>query len=123
MICVEGTIYPFIEGDSLPPHARAAIDTFHAAGLEVHVGVLSNMAIGEPDVVLGTLLPAEIASLAKGPPASSKGEVRRDARRSPRPALPGLARGCGRDNRGILRDDASGQDDLARAPDTRRELR
>lgn len=66
MVRGEFTIYPFIEGDALPPHVQAAIDAIGEAGLEVDVGPLSNTILGSADQVLDALHRAESAALAAG---------------------------------------------------------
>jgi uncharacterized protein YqgV (UPF0045/DUF77 family) len=66
MVRGEFTVYPFIEGDALPPHVQAAIDAIAGAGLEVDVGPLSNTVSGPADQVLDALHRAEVAALASG---------------------------------------------------------
>jgi uncharacterized protein YqgV (UPF0045/DUF77 family) len=66
MVRGEFTVYPFIEGDALPPHVQAAIDAIVGSGLEVEIGPLSNMVSGSVDEVLDALHKAEAAALAAG---------------------------------------------------------
>jgi uncharacterized protein YqgV (UPF0045/DUF77 family) len=66
MVRGEFTIYPFIEGESLPPHVQAAIDAITEAGLEVEVGPLSNTITGSAEQVIEALHRGEAAALAAG---------------------------------------------------------
>jgi uncharacterized protein YqgV (UPF0045/DUF77 family) len=66
MVRGEFTVYPFIEGDALPPHVQVAIDAIKETGLEVEVGPLSNTIAGPPHQVLEALHRAESAALAAG---------------------------------------------------------
>jgi uncharacterized protein YqgV (UPF0045/DUF77 family) len=66
MVRAEFTIYPFIEGDALPPHVQVAIDAINNAGLEVELGPLSNTISGSEEQVLDALHRAESAALASG---------------------------------------------------------
>jgi uncharacterized protein YqgV (UPF0045/DUF77 family) len=66
MIRAEFTVYPFIEGMSLPEHVQAAVDALAAAGVETDVGPLSQMVEGETDVVLAGLRAATAAAIAAG---------------------------------------------------------
>jgi uncharacterized protein YqgV (UPF0045/DUF77 family) len=66
MVRGEFTVYPFIEGNALPPHVQVAIDAINEAGLEVEVGPLSNTISGSADQVLDALHRAEAAALAAG---------------------------------------------------------
>jgi uncharacterized protein YqgV (UPF0045/DUF77 family) len=66
MVRGEFTVYPFIEGDALPPHVQVAIDAIKETGLEVEVGPLSNTIAGSPHQVLEALHRAESAALAAG---------------------------------------------------------
>ena len=66
MVMGEFTVYPFIEGDALPPYVQVAIDAINEAGLEVEVGPLSNTVSGSVDQVLDALRRAESAALAAG---------------------------------------------------------
>jgi len=66
MIRVEFTVYPFIEGEALPPYVQAAIDACSAAGLEVEVGALSNIVAGDSERVLAAIREAEAAAVAAG---------------------------------------------------------
>jgi uncharacterized protein YqgV (UPF0045/DUF77 family) len=62
----EFTIYPFIEGMALPSYVQAAIDTIRDAGLDVEVGALSNIVVGDAERVLEALRAAEAAALQAG---------------------------------------------------------
>jgi uncharacterized protein YqgV (UPF0045/DUF77 family) len=66
MVRGEFTVYPFIEGDALPPYVQAAIDAIEEAGLKVDVGPLSNTVSGPAEQVLDALHRAEAAALAAG---------------------------------------------------------
>jgi uncharacterized protein YqgV (UPF0045/DUF77 family) len=66
MVRGEFTVYPFIEGDALPPHVQVAIDAIKRTGLEVDVGPLSNTIAGPADQVLEALHRAETAALSAG---------------------------------------------------------
>jgi uncharacterized protein YqgV (UPF0045/DUF77 family) len=66
MVRGEFTVYPFIEGNALPPHVQVAIDAIKDAGLEVEVGPLSNTIAGPLDRVLEALHRAESAALSAG---------------------------------------------------------
>jgi uncharacterized protein YqgV (UPF0045/DUF77 family) len=66
MVRGEFTVYPFIEGNALPPHVQVAIDAINEAGLEVEVGPLSNTISGSAAQVLDALHRAESAALAAG---------------------------------------------------------
>jgi uncharacterized protein YqgV (UPF0045/DUF77 family) len=66
MVRGEFTVYPFIEGNALPPHVQVAIDAVVEAGLEVDVGPLSNTVTGSVEQVLDALHRAETAALAAG---------------------------------------------------------
>lgn len=62
----EFTVYPFIEGMALPPYVQAAIDTIRQRGLDVEVGALSNVVVGEAERVLDALRAAQVAALGTG---------------------------------------------------------
>lgn len=66
MLRAEFTVYPFEEGQALPPHVQAAVDAARDAGLEVDVGPLSNTLSGETDTVLEALRAAAAGALAAG---------------------------------------------------------
>jgi uncharacterized protein YqgV (UPF0045/DUF77 family) len=66
MIRAEFTVYPFVEGMSLPDYVQAALDAFADAGLEAIIGPLSNTVEGDPEVVLEALRAATQAALATG---------------------------------------------------------
>jgi len=66
MIRAEFTVYPFIEGMSLPEHVQAAVDALTAAGVETDVGPLSQTVEGEAAVVLEGLRAATEAAVAAG---------------------------------------------------------
>lgn len=66
MVRGEFTIYPFIEGNALPPYVQVAIDVIKRAGLSVEVGPLSNTIEGPREAVLAALHEAEAAALSSG---------------------------------------------------------
>ena len=67
MVRGEFTIYPFIEGNALPPYVQVAIDAIKEAGLEVDVGPLSNTVMAATaEQVIEALRRAESAALAAG---------------------------------------------------------
>jgi len=65
-VSAEFTIYPFIEGDALPPHVQAGIEAVRALGIDVEIGALSNTVRGEAEDVLRALHAAEGAAVAAG---------------------------------------------------------
>lgn len=62
----EFTVYPFIEGEALPPYVQAAIDAIAEVGLDVDVGPLSNTISGPAEKVIDALRRAEAAALGAG---------------------------------------------------------
>jgi uncharacterized protein YqgV (UPF0045/DUF77 family) len=62
----EFTVYPFVEGESLPPHVQAGIDAVRGLDVEVEIGPLSNIIRGEGEAVLEALRIAQAACLAAG---------------------------------------------------------
>jgi uncharacterized protein YqgV (UPF0045/DUF77 family) len=66
MLRAEFTIYPFREGETPPSHVEAAIDQLRRAGLEVEVGPLGQVVVGEPGVLLEALRAAEAAAVEAG---------------------------------------------------------
>jgi uncharacterized protein YqgV (UPF0045/DUF77 family) len=66
VIRVEFTVYPFIEGAALPPHAQAAVDAIVSAGFRPEMGPLSQSVIGEAEPVLEAVRAAALAALREG---------------------------------------------------------
>ena len=62
----EFTIFPFLEGNDMPPHVQAGIDAAVALGVPVEIGPLSNTILGEAAEVLEALHAAEAAAVAAG---------------------------------------------------------
>ena len=66
MIRAEFTVYPFVEGMSLPPYAQVAVDAIVAAGLEPEVGPLSQTVTGDAEPVMEAVRAATVAALHEG---------------------------------------------------------
>jgi uncharacterized protein YqgV (UPF0045/DUF77 family) len=66
LVRAEFTIYPFKEGEALPPYVQAGIDAILAMDMAVDVGPLSNTISGEVDRVLEALRAAGVAATASG---------------------------------------------------------
>jgi uncharacterized protein YqgV (UPF0045/DUF77 family) len=66
IVRAEFTIYPFMEGEALPPYVQAGIDAILAMDIAVDVGPLSNTISGEVDRVLDALRGAGFAAMASG---------------------------------------------------------
>ena len=62
----EFTIFPFEEGDDMPPHVQAGLDAIAELGVDVEIGPLSNTIRGTVSQVTDALRAAEAASLAAG---------------------------------------------------------
>jgi uncharacterized protein YqgV (UPF0045/DUF77 family) len=65
-ISAEFTVYPFVEGDSLPPHVQAGIDAVSGLEVEIEIGPLSSTFRGEGHEVLEALRVAEEACIGAG---------------------------------------------------------
>jgi len=66
VIRVEFTVYPFIEGATLPPHAQAAVDAIVDAGLDAELGPLSQTVTGDVEPVLEAIRAATVAAFREG---------------------------------------------------------
>ena len=62
----EFTIFPFEEGDDMPPHVQAGLDAIAALGVDVEIGPLSNTIHGTASQVTDAMRAAEAASFAAG---------------------------------------------------------
>jgi uncharacterized protein YqgV (UPF0045/DUF77 family) len=62
----EFTIFPFEEGDDMPPYVQAGLDAISALGVAVEIGPLSNTIHGTTTEVTEALRAAESASFAAG---------------------------------------------------------
>jgi uncharacterized protein YqgV (UPF0045/DUF77 family) len=62
----EFTIFPFEEGDDMPPYVQAGLDAIAALGVEIEIGPLSNTIHGSATAVTEALRAAEAASFAAG---------------------------------------------------------
>jgi uncharacterized protein YqgV (UPF0045/DUF77 family) len=62
----EFTIFPFEEGDDMPPHVQAGLDAISALGVALEIGPLSNTIHGTASQVTEALQAAEAASFAAG---------------------------------------------------------
>ena len=66
VVRAEFTIFPFEEGNDMPPHVQAGLDAIDALGMAVEIGPLSNTIHGTASEVTEALRAAESASFAAG---------------------------------------------------------
>jgi uncharacterized protein YqgV (UPF0045/DUF77 family) len=62
----EFTVYPFVQGEELPPHVQAAIDAARRTGISPEIGAFGNVVIGDAQAVLEALRAAQEAAIEAG---------------------------------------------------------